>query len=230
MSTAARTLPWADPLLAVLAAAIGLAAAHADGVALDPLKAVAALLLAAPAFMGFQRTTARVAGDAGNSVTELIFTIVLPMLFLLVLASGTDHFVRGAWSWSSFATGLPFALLAGGVPLLRALQTREADLAAGRSTLAAAISPMNAKLWLFGLSLPAYLWLVLQVGRDSLPQACGAAAVSLIFSLRAVRILHEDFDDADELARAARLTAFAAIAHGALLVGAFLLAHRWPIF
>lgn len=219
-----------DPLLAVLASALGLAAAHADGVALDPLKAVAALLLAAPAFMGFRRTVQRVAGDVAHPVTEFIFALLLPALFLLVLTSGTDHFVRGAWSWSAFAAGLPFALLAACLPLMRGFETRAGDLAAERATLAAAIAPMNAKLWLFGLSLPAYLWLVLQVGRDALPQACAAALLSLLFSLRAVRVLLEDFDDAAELARATRFTALAVAGHGVLLIAGFVLADRFPLF
>ena len=219
-----------DPLLAVLAAALGLAAAHTDGVALDPLKAVGALLLAAPAFMGFRRTTLRVAGDIANPVIEFIFALLLPGLFLLVLVSGTDHFVRGAWSWSAFAAGLPFALLAVCLPLMRGFEARANDLEAGRDTLAAAIAPMHAKLWLFGLSLPAYLWLVLQVGRDALPQACAAALLSLLLSLRAVRLLLEDFDDAAELARATRLIALAAASHGALLIAGLLLADRLPLF
>lgn len=219
-----------DPLLAVLASGLGLAAAHADGVALDPLKAVAALLLAAPAFMGFRRTTLRVAGDTANPVSEFIFALLLPALFLLVLTSGTDHFVRGAWSWSAFAAGLPFALLATCLTLARGFEARTADIAAARATLASAITPMNAKLWLFGFSLPAYLWLVLQVGRDALPQACAAALLSLLFSLRAVRVLLEDFDDAAELARATRFTALAAASHGVLLIAGFLLADRLPLF
>lgn len=219
-----------DPLLAILAAGIGLAAAHADGVALDPLKAIAALLLAAPAFMGFRRTVLRVAGDVPNPVTEFIFALLLPALFLLVLASGTDHFVRGAWSWSAFAAGLPFALLAACVPLVGGFAAQADDIAAGRTTLAAAIAPMNTKLWLFGLSLPAYLWLVLQVGRDALPQACAGALLSLLFSLRAVRVLLEDFDDAAELTRATRFAALAAASHGTLLIAGFLLADRLPLF
>lgn len=219
-----------EPLLAVLASGLGLAAAHADGVTLEPLKAVAALLLAAPAFMGFRRTTLRVAGDVAHPVSEFIFALLLPALFLLVLTSGTDHFVRGAWSWSAFAAGLPFALLSACLPLVRGFEARTADRSAGRATLAAAITSMHAKLWLFGLSLPAYLWLVLQIGRDALPQACGMALLSLLLSLRAVRMLLEDFEDADELARATRFTALAAASHGVLLIAGFLLADRLPLF
>lgn len=219
-----------DPLLAVLASGLGLAAAHADGVVLDPLKAAGALVLAAPAFMGFCRTTQRVAGNVANPVTEFIFALLLPALFLLVLTSGTDHFVRGSWSWTAFAAGLPFALLAACLPLMRGFEARADDLAAERATLAAAIAPMHAKLWLFGLTLPAYLWLVVQVGRDALPQACAAALLTVIVSLRAVRTLLEDFDDPAGRARATRLTAAAAAAHGALLIAGFLLADRLPLF
>lgn len=219
-----------DPLLAILAAGIGLAAAHADGVALDPLLSAAALLLAAPAYLGFRRTVLRVAGDLANPVTESIFALLLPALFLLVLSSGSDHLVRDAWSWRAFAAGLPFALLAACLPLARGFERRSDDVDAGRDTLAAAITPINAKLWLFGLALPAYLWLVLQVGRDALPQACAAALLSLLFSLRAVRVLLEDFDDAAELARATRFTALAAASHGVLLIAGFLLADHLPLF
>jgi len=219
-----------DPLLAVLASGLGLAAAHAGGVPPDAIRAIAALALAAPAFLGFRRTVGRVADEAAHPAVGLVVMLVLPALFLLVLTCGTDHFVRGAWSWSAFAAGLPFALLATAVALARGFEARDADLAAGRRTLATAIAPMHAKLWLFGLTLPAYLWLVVQVGRDALPQACAAALLTVIVSLRAVRTLLEDFDDPAGRARATRLTAAAAAAHGALLIAGFLLADRLPLF
>src|SRR5690606_17789288 len=140
-----------DPLLAVLASGLGLAAAHAGGVPPDAIRAIAALALAAPAFLGFRRTVGRVADEAAHPAVGLVVMLVLPALFLLVLTCGTDHFVRGAWSWSAFAAGLSFALLATAVALARGFEARDADLATGRRTLATAIAPMHAKLWLFGL-------------------------------------------------------------------------------
>lgn len=219
---------WFLPLAAVLAAAIGLAAAHADGIALPPLKAAAALLLAAPAVLGFRRTIARVLGEDG-AVPQALVQVVLPAVFLVLLTSGTDHFVRGAWSLTAFAAGLPFAVLAACQPLIANLVRRADDSVAGRDTLATAIAPINAKLWVFGLALPAYLWLVVQVGRDALPQGCAAAAITILLSLRAVRTLQEDADDAAECTRAVRLTALAALAHGAILVAALLFDSRWPL-
>ena len=220
---------WIAPLLAVLAAALGLAAAWADGVTLPPLKAIAALLLAAPAWMGFVRTTRRIAEDGAAPASDLIFGLLLPALFLLLLACGTDHFVRGAWSWTAFATALPFVLLATALPLAERFTQRAADLDAGRRSLAAAIAPNHAKLWLFGLSLPPYLWLVLQVGRDALPQACAAALLTLLLSLPAARKL-QDMDDQDELQDALRLSALAAAAHGLILIAALTTGQHWPVF
>ena len=142
----------------------------------------------------------------------------------------SSDLVRGAWSFTAFAVGLPLALLAACVPLARGFARRSEDVEAGRDSLAAAIAPINAKLWLFGCALPAYLWLIAQVGRDALPQACAAAALSIVVSLRAVRVLYEDFDDAEEMTRAVRLTAIAALIHGVLLVAGLLLADHFPLF
>jgi 1,4-dihydroxy-2-naphthoate octaprenyltransferase len=226
----ARLDAWGGPALAVLAAALGLAAAQADGVSLDVFKGALALVLAAPAYLGFTRTLARVGGDRFAPLFDLSFAVVLPALFVLLLVAGSDHLVRGAWSFTAFAVGLPLALLAACVPLARGFAQRADDLEAGRDSLAAAIAPINAKLWLFGCAMPAYLWLIVQVGRDALPQACAAAALTVVVSLRAVRVLYEDFDDADEMARAVRLTTIAALTHGALLIAGLLLADHFPVF
>ena len=225
-----RLIEWSGPALAALAAALGLAAAQADGVPFDAFKGALALALAAPAYLGFTRTVQRVGGDRFAPLFDLVFATVLPALFLLLLVVGSDHLVRGAWSFTAFAVGLPLALLAACVPLARGFARRSADVEAGRDSLAAAIAPINAKLWLFGCALPAYLWLIAQVGRDALPQACAAAALSIVVSLRAVRVLYEDFDDAEEMTRAVRLTAIAALIHGVLLVAGLLLADHFPLF
>ena len=218
---------WLSPVLAVLAAAIGLAAAYADGVTLDPIKAAGALLLAAPAYLGFLRTTRRIAGESGSPTVEALFSLVLPAAFLLLLVSGTDHLQRGDWSWTAFAAGVPFALIATCVPLVAAFTRREADLAAGRSSLATAITPMHDKLWLFGIAMPAYLWLVLQVGRDSLPQGCAAAVITVLLSLRAANALHDNLEDGDEMPRALRFAACAAPVHGLILAVALAFDSRW---
>jgi hypothetical protein len=230
MSRQDMTPSWVGPALATLAAALGLTAAYADGVSLDPFKSVGALLLAAPAWLGFARTMRRVGGENFAPLFDLMFAIFLPAVFLLLLVTGSDHLVRGAWSSTALSVGLPFALLAACVPLVEAFGKRSADIEAGRDSLAAAIAAGSAKLWLFGFTLPAYLWLILQVGRDALPQACAAAALTLLLSLRAVRILYEDLDDADEMARALRFTSIAALAHGVMLIGGLLLADRLPLF
>lgn len=218
---------WLAPVLAVIAAAIGLASAYADGVTLVPLEAGGVLLLAAPAYLGFLRTTRRIAGESGSPTVEALFSLVLPAVFLLLLVSGTDHFLRGTWGWTSFAAGLPFVLIAACVPLVAAFTRREADLAAGRSSLATAIPPMHDKLWLFGLAMPAYLWLVLQVGRDALPQGCAAAAITVLLSLRAANALHDNLEDGDEMPRALRFVMCTAPVHGLILIAALVFDSRW---
>lgn len=218
---------WLSPVLAVIAAAIGLAAAFADGVKLDPLKAGGALLLAAPAYLGFLRTTRRIAGESGNATMEAAFSLVLPAAFLLLLVCGTDHLQRGAWGWTAFAAGLPYALLATCVPLVAGFTRRAGDIANGRSSLATAITPMHDKLWLFGLAMPAYLWLVLQVGRDGLPQGCAAAAITVLLSLRAANALHDNLEDGDEMPRALRFVTCTAPVHGLILTAALVFDSRW---
>ena len=226
MNTPESSKAWSAPLLGVIAATIGLAAVRADDIPFDLLKSCIALLLAGPAYLGFLRTVRRV-GAGGIPHMEFITALILPALFLLFLATATDHYLRGEWSWIAFASALPFVLLAAGVSLCECFLRRNAELENEQSTLATAISPETAKLWLVGSALPAYIWLVLQVGREALPHGCAFAAITLILSLQAIRLLDEDPNDPTFLPRALRLSTFAALGHGAIIASTLMLSNYW---
>lgn len=226
MNTPESSKAWSAPLLGVIAATIGLAAVRADDIPFDLLKSCIALLLAGPAYLGFLRTVRRV-GAGGTPQMEFITAIVLPALFLLFLATATDHYLRGEWSWIAFASALPFVLLATNVSLCECFLRRSAELENGHPTLATTITPETAKLWLVGSALPAYMWLVLQIGREALPHGCAFAAITLILSLQAIRLLDEDPHDPPFLLRALRLSTFAALGHGAIIASTLMLSNYW---
>ncbi|MCK0507058.1 MULTISPECIES: prenyltransferase [Aromatoleum] len=269
---------------------IGLAAAHADGVALDGVRAVITVLFALLAHAGANVLNdyhdAASGADAANSeriypftggsrfiqngVLTLretaafgyaLFALVIPAgLWLalgagagliaigfaglvlgwaysapplqlasrglgefavaacwLLVAVGADFVQRGAFAWTPVAAGLSFALLVANLLYINQFPDRAADAAAGKRTLVVRLGADTAKWGYFGIALVAYGWLVLQIGRNNLPQACAAAALTLVLSFHAARQLREHAGEPSELAPAIRLTIAATNLHGLVL-------------
>ena len=123
----------------------------------------------------------------------------------------------GAFAWTPVAAGLSFALLVANLLYINQFPDRAADAAAGKRTLVVRLGADTAKWGYFGIALVAYGWLVLQIGRNNLPQACAAAALTLVLSFHAARQLREHAGEPSELAPAIRLTIAATNLHGLVL-------------
>jgi 1,4-dihydroxy-2-naphthoate octaprenyltransferase len=269
---------------------VGLAAAHADGVAFDAWRAFATLLLALLAHAGGNvindyhdaqsgadaanearlfpftggsrfiqngvlsaRQTAVygygllalvvpaglwLASDAGAGLVAIGFVglvlgwaysapplqlvsrglgeVVVAACWLLVVV-GADYVQRGAFAWTPAAAGVSFALLVADLLYINQFPDAAGDAAAGKRTLVVRLGADSAKWGYFGIAVVAYGWLVLQIGRNNLPQACAAAAFTLLLSFHAARLLREHASEPSELAPAIKLTIAAANVHGLVL-------------
>ncbi|WP_332675699.1 prenyltransferase [Aromatoleum sp.] len=135
----------------------------------------------------------------------------------LLVVVGADYVQRGAFAWTPLAAGLSFALLVANLLYINQFPDHAADAAAGKCTLVVRLGADTAKWGYFGIALVAYGWLMLQVGRNNLPQACAAAALTLVLSLHAARMLREHASEPRALAPAIKLTIAAANLHGLVL-------------
>lgn len=151
--------------------------------------------------------------------------VVIVLCWLLV-AVGADYVQRGAFAWTPVAAGLGFALLVANILYINQFPDHDGDAAAGKRTVVVRLGPESAKWGYFSIALIAYGWLVLQVGRDNLPQACAAAAITIVMSLNAARELREHASSPSELGRAIRLTIAAALLHGLIVAAALALGWR----
>ena len=150
--------------------------------------------------------------------------VVIAACWLLVVI-GADYVQRGAFTWTPFAAGVSYALLVANLLYVNQFPDHAGDRAAGKRTVVVLFGPESAKWGYFGIALLAYGWLVVQIGRDSLPQATGLAAITILLSFNAARELREHASTPSELGRAIRLTIGAALAHGLILAAA--LAFDW---
>lgn len=144
---------------------------------------------------------------------------VIATCWLLVVI-GAAHVQQAAFAWTPFAAGLSFALLVANLLFINQFPDRVGDAIAGKRTLVVQLGADTAKWGYFAIALIAYGWLILQVGRYNLPQACAAAALTLVLSLNAARLLREHAEEPAELASAIKLTIAAANLHGLALAAA----------
>jgi 1,4-dihydroxy-2-naphthoate octaprenyltransferase len=144
----------------------------------------------------------------------------------LLVVLGSDYAQRGAFAWTPVAAGLSFALLVANLLFINQFPDRAGDAAVGKRTLVVRLGPDTAKWAYFGIATVAYGWLVLQIGRENLPQACAAAALTLALSFNAARLLREHANDPGDLAPAIRLTIAAANLHGLVLAATLAFASR----
>jgi 1,4-dihydroxy-2-naphthoate octaprenyltransferase len=150
---------------------------------------------------------------------------VIAACWLLVVI-GAAYVQQAALTWTPFAAGFSFALLVANLLFINQFPDRVGDAVAGKRTLVVQLGADTAKWGYFAIALIAYGWLILQVGRYNLPQACAAAALTLVLSLNAARLLREHAEEPAELAPAIKLTIAAANLHGLLLAAALAFASR----
>ena len=220
--TASRVPASATQFVALSAGLLGLATAWADGIELQTFFALASVVFAVSAYSGFTRLSERLTTRlAPAPALHAVITLFLPAAFLLFIVVGTDYVQRGVTGWSAFATGLPLGLLAACISLITQIDRRGEDLDDDRQSTVTGLETTQLKLVYLLLCMPAYGWLVVQVGRDSLPQFAGAAAITLVLSFKAARDLNDyASDEPGALDSAIRLTVLAAPLFGLLLAGA----------
>ncbi|MCB1958038.1 MAG: prenyltransferase [Rhodocyclaceae bacterium] len=137
----------------------------------------------------------------------------------LLVVLGSDYVQRGQFAALPAIAGLSFALLVAALLYINEFPDREADATVGKRTLVVRLGVESARWGYLVLALVAYGWLVLQVGRGALPQACAAAAMTLVLSFRAGRALLHHAHEPAELGPAIRQTILAAHLHGLILAG-----------
>lgn len=198
---------------------IGLATAHSDGVPFDVLGAIVTVVFALLAHAGANvlndyqdALSASPAKLASRGLGE--FAVAAAWLLVVV---GADFVQRGSFAWTPVAAGMSFALLVANLLYINQFPDRTGDEAAGKRTLVVRLGADSAKWGYFAIALVAYGWLVLQVGRYNLPQACAAAALTLVLSFHAARLLREHAEEPAKLAPAIKLTILATNLHGFVL-------------
>ncbi|THF65039.1 prenyltransferase [Pseudothauera rhizosphaerae] len=145
----------------------------------------------------------------------------------LLVVAGSDYVQRGAFSVLPFVAGLSYALLVANLLYINQFPDHAGDAAAGKRTLVVRLGPQAAKWGYLVIALLAYIWLVLMVERNLLPQKAAAAALTLVISFHAARGLLADAEAPQALGAPIRQTIAAACLHGLVLAAALAFA-PWP--
>ncbi len=143
--------------------------------------------------------------------------------FLLVVL-GADYVQRGEFAFQPWAAGLGYALLVANVLYINQFPDYKADQSAGKATVIVRLGPLGARWGYPLIAVLAMMWLVAQVGRGSLPSTAAIACLSLLFSLKAARVLMAHAAEPEALEPAIKLTIAAANLHGIALAIALALA------
>jgi 1,4-dihydroxy-2-naphthoate octaprenyltransferase len=143
--------------------------------------------------------------------------------FLLIVL-GADFVQRGAFSFTPVAAGLGYALLVVNILFINQFPDCKADGAAGKRTVVVRLGPLSARWGYALIAVLAHGWLIVQVGRHALPPVAAVAALTLMFSLKAARILMAHATEPAELEPAIKLTILSANLHGGALTLALFLA------
>lgn len=151
--------------------------------------------------------------------------IVIALCWLLVVI-GADFVHRHSLDWLPVAAGGSYAVLVACILFINQFPDHDSDAATGKRTLVVRQGPEQAKWTYFGLAMLGYIWLVLQIGRDSLPQQSALAAFTLVLTFSAARELRQHASSPALLGRAIKLTIVAALLHGVLLTLALVWAAR----
>ncbi len=148
--------------------------------------------------------------------------------FLLIVI-GTDFVQRGSYSFLPLATGLGYALLVANILFINQFPDFHGDQAAGKRTLVVRLGPLGARWGYPLIAVLAHGWLIMAIARRELPPVAAIAALSLLFCLKAARLLMAHAAEPRELEVPIKLTILAANLHGALLAACLFLAKPAPV-
>lgn len=144
----------------------------------------------------------------------------------LLVCIGTDFVQRGSFAALPVLVGFPFALLVASILFINQFPDRKADELAGKRTLVVRWGTENARWGYLTLILLANLWVLLLVGRSTLPILTALAVFVLPLSMQAGRQLLKFADQPANLRPAIMQTIAACHLHGLLLIVGLLLARH----
>lgn len=133
------------------------------------------------------------------------------------VVAGADFVQRLSFSLQPWVIGLPYGLLATSLLYINQFPDRKADAAAGKRHWVVRLPVERAGRVYPLLAMLAGAWLLLAVVRGWLPVTSLLAALPLLLSWRAARILRQNVHHSAGLAPAIQLTIAAMLLHGLLL-------------
>lgn len=142
----------------------------------------------------------------------------------LLVVVGTDYVQRDEFAQLPLLVGLPYALLVACILFINQFPDRKGDEAVGKRTLVVRLGVDNAPWAYLFLILLANLWVLLLVGRSSLPVFAALSVFALPVSMQAARRLLRCAGRPSALRPAITQTIAACHVHGALMIAGLVLA------
>ena len=145
----------------------------------------------------------------------------------VLIAIGTDYVQRKAFSAQPFFASLSYGLLVTNLLYINQFPDRQADAVAGKHHWVVRL-PVNQAVWgYFLIGVGAYFWLMFAVTMGWLPFVALIAMLPLALTLKAGVVLRRNAGFPSHLVLAIKSTILAALAHGALLTLALLVAKKY---
>lgn len=142
----------------------------------------------------------------------------------LLVVVGADYVQRDGFSALPVLIGLPYAVLVACILFINQFPDRNGDAAVGKRTLVVRLGTDSAPWAYLALVLFANLWVLLLVGRSTLPVFAALSVFALPVSMQAARQLLRLANQPAALRPAITQTIAACHLHGALMIIGLLLA------
>ncbi len=139
------------------------------------------------------------------------------LLGFLGIVNGTDFVQRQSFSLQPVIVGMPYALLATNLLYINQYPDRQADESAGKRNLVVRLAPTFSVWIYFALVLLVLIWIAAMIALGRLPILAFVAALPLILSWQAFRILHRYASQPAKLLPAIKLTLASMLGHALLL-------------
>lgn len=139
------------------------------------------------------------------------------LLGFLGIVIGADFVQRQSFSVQPIMVGMPYALLATNLLFINQYPDRQADETAGKRNLVVRLAPTFSVWIYFTLVLLVLIWIAAVIALGGLTMLALVAALPLVFSWQAFRILHRYALQPAKLLPAIKLTLASMLGHALLL-------------
>ena len=139
------------------------------------------------------------------------------LLGFLGIVLGADFVQRRSFSFTPFAVGMPYALMATNLLYINQFPDHKADAAAGKRNLVVRLQPSHAVWFYLLLAVSAFIWVAAMVWLGYLPWLAWVSLLPLLLSLRAFLILLQFAEKPEKLLPAIKLTLATMLSHALLL-------------